>query len=216
MRKLIALLAATTAFTVAFDAIAEDAEPAEEVPTIQMGKITEFNGTWEKAASIDTRLDELEANVAAAHEQTKTAAGVATDAPLEKAFEDIKATAGDKLVGALEGDKVTVSATEDAPENVKEFAAAANKAGESLEAALKDATKLKEDAQALIEEATAIPSSITPDLIKNAGMKKPKDIKAEKDLQAGNVAIVKTFPAQADGVISAATEFVTLAKSLIP
>ena len=101
MRKLLALLAATTAFTIAFDAVAEDEPAGEEAPTIQMGKITEFNATWEKAASIDQRLTGIEGNVAAAHEQTKLAAGTATDAPIEKAFEDIKATAGDKLVGAL-------------------------------------------------------------------------------------------------------------------
>lgn len=216
MRKLLALLAATTAFTVAFDAVAEDEPAGEEAPTIQMGKITEFNSTWEKAASIDQRLTDIEGNVAAAHEQTKLAAGTATDAPIEKAFEDIKATAGDKLVGALEGDKVTISATEDAPDNVKKFADEATKAGEAMESALKDATKIKEDAEALIAEATAIPTSITPTLLKDAGLKKPKDIKAEKDLQAANVAIVKTFPAQAEAIVSAATEFVTLAKSLVP
>lgn len=216
MRKLLALLATTTALTIAFDAVAEDeAPPAEEKPTIQMGKITEFNGTWEKAAAIDTRLGDMHKGVMAAHEQTKAAAGVATDAPIEKAFEDMKATAGDKLVVSIEaGQAPKLSAADDAPENVKTFAMEADKAVSALSAVKDDAMKLKEEATALVGEAAAIPASITPELIKNSGLKKPKEIKAEKDLQAANVEIVKTFPTQADNVISAATEFVTLVQSL--
>ena len=215
--KLAALALLGLGLTVATtDALAEDVPvAAEEAPTIQDGAIKEFNPTWAKARKLDEDLKALAAKVGEAKAEVNVAAGIGKDAAINKAIEDMKATAGDKLIVALEtGSAPKVSATEDAPDNVKAFAVALDKAAGTIQQVLGEATNLKGTATELGTEAAGLPAQITPSILKDNGLKKPADIKAEKTLVGTNVDLIKLIPTAADNVISAATEFLTLVGSL--
>ena len=198
------------------DALADDAPVEDQYAQIELGNIQEFNPTWEKAKNIQEMITTWETQLNKLQDDTRQAAGIATDAPIEKAFEDMLATAGDKLTVAIDSGqpKVTVTA-DDAPDNVKAFVATVDSGVAVCKNIIENGKAIPGEIDALVDEAKGLPSQLTPSILKDNGLK-ARDLKTEKATIANNTNALKDTKPRLEGVISAATEFVNLVKSLAP
>ena len=201
-------------------AFAEDAEegPREaciEIPCFDMsGRVKEFNGTWKEGQDMQEKLIKMETDLAEVEPSLRAAMGVADDAPIDKAFEDMKTTAGDKLVVTLEGGKTSFSAADDAPENVKAFADAANEASNRLEKIAADAASMESDITRLGQEASEATGQVNKDTMKNNGLK-ISDLKGELDIVKHNKTAAAGLKDRAAKVAAESTRLSNLMASMV-
>lgn len=183
---------------VAGAAIAEEEEGPRQacvdIPCFDMGgRVKELAPTWKEGEDIQEKLIQMELDVASIEPDLKVAMGVAEDAPLETALAQMKEDAGDKLIVSLEsGGAPSFSVADDAPDNVKTFADAANAAVAKLDKVSQDAKSMEGDITRLGGAATDATSSV------NAGTMKANGLKVS-DLK-GEVAIVKHNKEAAKGL----------------
>ncbi len=223
MRKFKFLAVALLGFGLASTALAEKKGGDEEVTTdeeaqykqIKLGKISEFRPTWKNAKEIQDSVTAFETKINEVNSSIKEAAGIAQDAPLEKAFTDMKETAGDKLKVTINSGKMPELSAEDAPDNVKAFVDTVNGGVDTCKSVIEGAKEMPGQIQALIEEAKGMPSQLTPSILKDNGLK-AKDLKPQKAVIAGNIEALKETKGRAQGVLAAAEDIVAQVKSLTP
>ncbi len=210
----LALLALSLTVTTV-DALADDAPAEDAYAQIEMGNIGEFNPTWTKAKDIQETITKWETQLNKLQDDTKQAAGIATDAPVQKAFDDMKETAGEMLTVAIDGGQPKLTVDDAAPENVKAFVATVDSGVGTCQGIIDNAKEIPGEIEALIEEAKGLPSQLTPSILKDNGLK-AKDLKGEKATIANNTNALKATKPRVEGVIETAVEFVNLVKGLTP
>ena len=224
MRKFKFLAIALLGFGLSSIALAEKKSGGDEEVTsdeeaqyqqIKLGKIDEFKPTWKNAKEIQDSVTAFETKLNEVNSSIKEAAGIAQDAPLEKAFADMKETAGDKIKVTIDSGKMPSLSAEDAPDNVKAFVDAVNAGVETCKSVIEGAKEMPGQIQTLIEEAKGMPSQLTPSILRDNGLK-AKDLKQQKAVIAGNIEALKQTKGRAQGVLGAAEDIVTQVKSLTP
>lgn len=211
--------AAVISMSVAGVAMAEDAEaPREacvEIPCFDTsGRVQELEATWKSGEVLQDKLIQMEIDVSSIGAEMKTALGVAEDASLDQAIADLKETAGDKLTVSMEsGAMPTFSVADDAPENVKTFAAACTAATEKLQKVTADVKSLEEDITKMGTDATEAAGSLNAKTMKENGLK-AKDLKTELSIAKNNKAAAEGLKDRSMKVVTETTNLTTMLAGL--
>lgn len=178
-------------------------------PTIEKTGIPEMDEVFTKARAIQDTVAAQTTELCNARGNVNTALGVATDAPVKTALEDLKMKASGKLQVALDGAVPKIVPAEDAPENVKAGAEAVNKLiGASTEAA-KQTIGLVPEAQALAKTAAGFPMKVPT--IKVDGVDIPTAIKVVGE----DVKAMKQLPNQIQGLTGEMEKLYNDVKSIL-
>jgi hypothetical protein len=191
----------------------ESAEEAAYITINNETRIGEFNPTWTDAKAIQDKVTSFETNLNGITTEFNTALGVATDAPLQTAIDDLKEKAAGKLQVALDGGKPKITAADGIPENVQAGIDALNGGVDKVMQIIEDAKSLPADIQALVDTAKAFPAQLTPDLLSKNNLK-IKDLKAETGVVKDNTKGLIETQDRLKGVVDAATSFVDAVKGL--
>ncbi|MDP2309515.1 MAG: hypothetical protein Q8P18_26065 [Pseudomonadota bacterium] len=165
------------------------------LPKIEATGISEFDSVFMKAKTIHETLDVQDKQFVDARAQVAIALGVAADAPLKTAFDDLKAKANGKLKVALKGKMPRLEATDAVPENVQTGIDAVNKLLDAGESMIDTGVQLVPEAQALAEACADFPSRLT-----TMGLDPMKLIESTKKV-ANNVKATGATPARVDRLV---------------
>lgn len=102
----------------------EDA--AAKYPKIEMTGVAQFDDVFGKAKTIQDTLDTQKTELVTARTNLNSALGVAADAPVKTALEDLKTKAEGKLKVVMNGTTPKLEAADGVPDNVKAAIDAAN------------------------------------------------------------------------------------------
>ncbi len=211
--------AAVISMSVSGVAMAEDeAAPREgcvEIPCFDTsGRVQELEATWKSGEVLQDKLIQMEMDVISINTEMKTALGVAEDASMDQAIADLMETAGDKLTVSMEsGAMPTFSVADDAPENVKAFAAACTAATEKLQKVTADVKSLEEDITKMGADATEAAGSLNAKTMKANGLK-AKDLKAELSIAKNNKAAAEGLKDRSMKVVTETTNLTTMLAGL--
>ena len=195
------------------DEAAESAEEEKYEAINAETNIAEFNPTWSDAKAIQDKVTSFETDLDKVRTDLNTAAGIATDAPIQTALDDLKEKAAGKLTVALDGGKPTVTASEALPENVQAVLDAVNSGVDTVMGIVENGKTLPDDVKALIDTAKGFPAQLKPDLLSSNGLK-AKDLgKETKVVKANTQATIQTQD-RVKGVLEAAKNFVEAVKGL--
>lgn len=163
---------------------------ASTLPKIEMTGITEFDSVFSKAKTIQDSLDTAYTELTTSRTNLNTSLGVATDAPLKTALEDLKTKANGKISVAMDGAMPSLKVADDAPENVKTGVTGVNGVISSGGKAVTTAKDLVPQTQELVSAVTAFPAQV-----KNLASDPMAAIKALKVVTSNSKAITG-FPGQ--------------------
>ncbi|MDP2312594.1 MAG: hypothetical protein Q8P41_06780 [Pseudomonadota bacterium] len=131
------------------------------LPKIEATGIAEFDSVFMKAKTIHDTLDVEDTNLKEARKQVALALGVAEDAPLKTAFDDLKTKANGKLKVALKGKMPRLEATDAVPENVQAGIDAVNKLLDVSEHMIDAGVELVPQAKELATACAGFPAKLT-------------------------------------------------------
>jgi len=178
-------------------------------PTIEQTGIPEMDAVFSKARTIQDTVASQTTEMCTARTNLNTALGVATDAPVKTALEDLKAKASGKLQVALDGAVPKILPADDAPDNVKTAIEAVNKLiGASTEAS-KETIGLVPEAQSLAKTAAAFPMKVPT--MKVEGVDIPTAIKVVGE----DVKAMKLLPNQIQGLTAEMQNLYTDVKAVL-
>ena len=168
MRRIVLIVAlALTGLTLtSSDAFAGKKEkaPAGEakpLPKIEKIGIAEFDDVFMKARAIHDNLDEQDLKLKEARTNVNTVLGVATDAPLATAFQDLKTAANGKFKIVLKGTAPKLEASDAVPENVQKGLDAANGLVDVVVGTIAEGKKLEPQAKELAGAVVAFPGQLS-------------------------------------------------------
>lgn len=167
----------------------------ETLPKIEATGIAEFDDVFMKAKAIHDTLDAEDANLKEARKQVALALGVAEDAPLKTALEDLKTKANGKLKVAFKGTMPRLEASEAVPENVQAALDAVNKLIDAGGHTVASATELVPQAAALVAACADFPSQLS-----SMNLEPMKLIEATKKV-TGNVKTTGATPDRIDRLV---------------
>jgi hypothetical protein len=181
-------------------ALAGKARETDDLPTIVMTGIAEFDGVFGKAKGIQDKLTTEKASLKKAREDVNTALEVATDSPLETALAELVKKADHKIGVALEGRMPKLNAKDAVPDNVQKGIDAVNGLVVAADGTITTATGLKTDAVGLADEARAFPGKL-PSLVKN-----PLEVASKGKVLGDDVKATGALPDRLQLVIDEATK----------
>jgi hypothetical protein len=182
---LIGLSLATLSFAHAPEAFAAKATSAQqdELPKIVVTGIAEFDEVFMKAKSIHDSIDAETSTLKSAHTDINTTLGLAADAPLKSALDDLKTKAGGKIKVAMKGTTPRLEPSEAVPENVQKGIDAVNKLIDASEHAVETGEGLVPQAKEVASAAAGFPAKLPtvvkdPKQLLDARKKVTDDVKA--------------------------------------
>ena len=199
------------------DGEADGEQPSAEetqYKQIKLGKIQEFRPTYKSAQGLLETVTLWETQIIDIHEATKTAAGVAKEDPLQKAFNSMKRTAKGKLVVALNtGSTPRVSAKKDAPANVLTFVDQVNASIDTCASIVANAKGIPDQVEGLVTEITGMPARITPELLAKNNLQ-VGDLNSQVKVAKHNLEATKDIKPRVKGVVLSAENYFSLVRSL--
>ena len=176
----------------------------DDLPTITLTTIEQFDAVFSKGKAIETSLIESSKQLTDARLELNKALGVAADAPLKTALEDLKSKAGDALAVTMEGGKPKLSVKDAAPDNVKVAVTAVGKLVDACQAVVDQTKAIPGQVTELSTAATAFPGQLTSIKVddKMLLMKLPKTL-------GNNSKALAAFPTRAQELGSEATSILT-------
>lgn len=196
---------------------ADDSKPSKEetqYKQIKLGKIKEFRPTYKSAQGLLETVTLWETQINDMRDATKTAAGVAKDDPLKKAFNSMKKTGKGKLIVALNtGSTPRVSAKKDAPNNVVTFVDQVNASIDTCQSIIDNAKGIPAQVDGLVTEISGMPARITPDLLVKNNLK-VNDLNTQVNVAKNNLEATKSIKPRVKGVVNSAENYFSLVRSL--
>lgn len=165
-----------------------------ETPKIANSGIPEMDSVFSKAGTIQETVIAQTKEVCVARSHLNEALGIATDAPVSAALNDLKAKAMGKIAVAIEGDMPKLTAKEAVPENVQAGLDAANQLVAASQAAAKQTASLAPEAKDLAGAAAGFPMKVPT--MKLDGVDLPTAIKVVGD----NSKAMKALPGQIEAL----------------
>jgi hypothetical protein len=165
---------------------------ASQIPPIEMTGVKQFDGVFERAKTIQDKLNTEHTHMGDAHHNLNKALGLAEDSPISTAMNDLKGKAAGKIKMTMNGKTPTMGASEAVPENVTAGIDATNGLITAATGSVTTALGLKGDVQALVQECAAFPGQV-PGVLKNP-MEAAKALKVVN----ANLKAIKAFPAYID------------------
>lgn len=132
----------------------------EKLPKIEPTGISEFDSVFMKAKTIHETLDANDTKLKEGRKQLAIALGVAEDAPLKTAFDDLKVKANGKIKLAMKGKMPRLAASEAMPDNVQKGIDAVNGLLDTSEAVMDETMGLKPEAEALAAACVDFPAKL--------------------------------------------------------
>ncbi|MFO0745085.1 MAG: hypothetical protein U1F43_39240 [Myxococcota bacterium] len=177
------------AIGIAFFAVAAMATSAwaGESKIVDTG-IAEFDDVFAKARDIQGSVQTQNQTMVEGRTNVNTAMGVAADAPLKTALEDLKTKANGKIKILMEGNVPKLQASEAVPENVQKGMDSVNALSDTSGKTSDTADQLLPQSEALVEATKDFPGKV-PGLVKN-----PLDVAKKSKLVDKNVKAVATLP----------------------
>ncbi|MCB9777454.1 MAG: hypothetical protein H6742_02695 [Alphaproteobacteria bacterium] len=177
---------------------------------IELVDIAEADAVFGPAKEIHDILNDIETNLGTARGEFTTALGVAQDAPLQTALDDLMAKAGDSLTVAIDGGKPKLSVGDAAPDNVKTAVEAGNKFIQLHVDSVKRATELVPKAQEVAAAAAGLdPAGLAQQAAANP-MEIPKKVKAITN----NVKAITQTPKRIESLVGTLNENITVISGL--
>lgn len=165
----------------------EKSAEEEKLPQIVATGIAEFDDVYMKAKKIHETLDAEDKSLASARDGVNTTLGVAQDAPLKTALEDLKTKAAGKVKVTMKGKTPRLEPSEAVPENVQAGIDAVNKVLDAGDHAVTTAMELKPEAEGLVKSAMAFPAKLP-----GMGLDPGKLLDARKKITDNNKAVTAT------------------------
>lgn len=179
---------------------AKEKAAAGDLPTIEMTGIKPFDDVFSKAKEIETTVNGMSTSLTTSRTNLNTALGVATDAPVKTALEDLKTKAAGKVGVAMNGTKPTLTAKDGMPDNVKAGLDAGNGLIDAVVKIATDAPTLVPKIQELVEAAKAFPTQVKdPAII--AGVA-PKQLLSAPKVLANNGKALAAFPTRIQQLVA--------------
>lgn len=180
----------------------------DELPTITLTTIEQFDAVFSKGKVIETSLIDSSKQLTDARLELNKALGVAADAPLKTALADLKSKAGDALSVTMDGGMPKLTVADAAPDNVKAAVAAVGKLITACQSVVDNTKAIPGQVTELTTAATAFPGQVMS--IKASPMllaKLPKTL-------ANNTKALGAFPTRAQELGTEATSVLTDVGSL--
>lgn len=171
----------------AFGAMASQAVAGDTIVIKDTG-IAEFDEVFAKARDLQGSINTQNKTMVEGRGNVNSALGVAADAPLKTALEDLKTKANGKLKIVLEGRVPHLKADEAVPENVQKGMDAVNNLTDSSDKTQTTADEMAPQAQALVDATKDFPGKV-PGLVKN-----PMEVGKKTGLVNKNVKAVAQLP----------------------
>lgn len=172
------------------------ADPFAGVPDIKPCSIAEFDAVYNEAGGIQVDLKGAWKQVVDARGNVNTVLGVAADAPVKTALEDLKGKAAGKVKVALEGGKPRLQPSEAVPENVQQGLDAVNALVDAGQATASRAVGIKDKVMALGSQAAGFPMKV-PGMLGNLT---PDQAKTAPKIVGDNTKAIKEMPKQIDAI----------------
>ena len=167
-------------------------EPVE-VPEIVETQIAAFDDVFAKAKEIHDTLDGIEADLKGANAKIAEAGGLAEDASLADALDELWTKAEGKLDIAMDGTRPTLKASDAVPADVKRSIDAVNGAVSDITGAAKKAKGLVPQVKELIAEAKTFPGKLNSTMLSEAGLKATDLPKTARILKKNVKAVTATL-----------------------
>ncbi len=167
---------------------------AVTAPAIKNSGIPEMDAVFTKASALQASVATQTTEVCGARTHLNEALGIAKDAPVGTAFNDLKAKAMGKVKIATGGAMPKLEASEAMPENVQAAIDAANAMIEVSGRAAKETAGMLPEAKALGATAAGFPMKVPT--MKVDGVDIPTALKVVGD----NVKAIKQLPNQIEGL----------------
>lgn len=168
-------------------------EPA--LPKIEATGISEFDSVFMKAKAIHTTLDAEDAALKGTRKDLAVVLGIAEDAPIKTALDDLKVKANGKIKVVLQGAAPRLEPSEAVPENVQAGIDAVNKLVDAGAHAVSTAVELRPEAEALAGACADFPERLT-----SMNLDPMKLIESTKKV-TGNVKVTTATPARIDRLV---------------
>ncbi|MFZ5481283.1 MAG: hypothetical protein ACOZNI_31275 [Myxococcota bacterium] len=177
------------------DALAGKKDAPAELPKIEATGIAEFDSVFMKAKAIHDSLDTEDKNLKEARAAIATALGVAEDAPLATALEDLKKKANGKIKVALKGATPRLEPSEAVPENVQKGIEAVNKLLDASEHAVATGKELVPQAKELATAVAGFPAKV-PGLVSD-----PMEVPKKSKIVGQDVKATQATPDRIDRLV---------------
>lgn len=181
----------------------EDETDAKLTPIEDCG-VASMDGVFHEAKDVQTKLEEQRVALKTARQNVKSALGVATNAPMSTAFEELKKTAGDKLEVALDGGTPKLKAKDAVPENVQTAIDAVNGLLDASKSTAETVVSLKENVTGLIDKSKGFPTQIVSEVKGN-----PLGAAKASTTVASNIKAIAAMGDQADKLVNISTRLVS-------
>ena len=129
--------------------------------------------------------------------------GVAGEADLQTALDELKKSAAGAITVKLEGGKPKVAVKPGASPKVSQAVTALNDLLAAMGKAVADLATVPKDAMALVQQAKALPAQV-PSMVKSAGLKPTQIPKVARGVK-NNIGALGSIPGEAKGVADQVT-----------
>lgn len=181
----------------------DDDADAKLTPIEDCG-VASMDGVFREAKDVQTKLEDQRVALKNARQNVKSALGVATNAPMSTAFEELKKTAGDKLEVALDGGTPKLKAKDAVPENVQTAIDAVNGLLDASKSTAETVVSLKENVTGLIDKSKEFPTQIVAEVKGN-----PLGAAKASTTVAANIKAIAAMGDQADKLVNISTRLVS-------
>ncbi len=167
----------------------------DELPKIEPTGISEFDSVFMKAKAIHDTLDTEDAKLKEARKALATTLGIAEDAPVKTALDDLKGKANGKIKAVMNGKTPRLQPSEAVPDNVQAGIDAVNKLLDASEQMIDKGAELYPQSKELAAAAAAFPAKLT-----TMGLDPMKLMEASKKV-GNNVKATGATPERVDRMV---------------